>query len=427
MRIARPSIRFLPSAHGDSSRGFTMMELLMAMAIFSMLGLTVVILMRQAMTVFTSGTRGGLLQDRMATTIPQIEHSLKLVSLPASFDPPRAPPTEEDEMAEVEYTPPPPVRTRLRSTYVVMRDTPEGPLKGLPCYFGAWVEDISGKRGDPLLRLAGDRTGPDLRDIAPEEIDQATEDTMFKPSGGAREVCYVAVPEDPDHPAILTLYRGWRSPVGGEETLLEPENLDTLEKVRRRCRKITQGVLHFGITWRRVFAENWDPTSGRVGETEPFVGPIWDSTRALDKTFALYKDETSLGDPSDDIFPAWARLQITLAAPSAVGYKRGETYLADSVGAEVQTIRVANARAITAPGPNDRYLKVDGEWMRYRVSGVNAALGSVRVERGVRNTLAAPHDAEADVYVGLGESRDLRLLFRDRYARKTKRARSGGN
>lgn len=54
----------IPPRRSSAARGYTMMELLMAMSIFSLLGLLVVVLMRQGMTVFTSGTRGGLLQDR---------------------------------------------------------------------------------------------------------------------------------------------------------------------------------------------------------------------------------------------------------------------------------------------------------------------------------------------------------------------------
>lgn len=327
---------------------------------------------------------------------------------------------------EEEWKPPPPVRTRLRSTFILLRDVPEGPLKGLPCFYAAWVMDIGGVRGDPLLRAAGLETGPDLKELTPAAIDAANVDTRFKATGGAQEVCYIAVPEDPDHPGILTLYRGFRSPVGGEETLLEEGNLDTLEKVHQRCRKVATGVLHVGILWRRVFARDWERTPGRIGETEPYVGTIWDSTRGIDKTFGLYKGDLSLGNPNDDVFPAWARLEITLAAPSALGYGKGETYLTESVGTDERSIRVAFPRALAQPGPDERFLKVDGEWMSYRVSRVDTVTGRIPVERGARDTVKAPHDSDAEVYVGLGESRDLRLLYHDRFAREgTRRSGSG--
>ena len=391
----------------------------MAMAIFSLLGLLVVVLMRQGMTVFASGTRGGLLQDRMASTLPQLERNLRLLALPASFDPPPPPPTEEEMMDEAEYVPPPPVDVRVRSTLLTLRDVPEGPLKDLPVFFAAWVVDVGGKRSDPLLRAAGDRSGPDLRHIEPKEIDAANANTMFLPSGGLQEVCYVAVAEDEEYPALLTLYFGWRSPVGGPDTLLDEKNFDTLREIKERCRPVARGVLHLSVLWRRVFALNWDLTPGRVGETEPYVGHVWDSTRALDPKFGLFRDPKSLGDPSDDVFPAWARLEITLAAPSALGFGKGETYLTEGVGDGERKIRVAHPRMLLGPGPSIRYLKVDGEWMSYRVNRVNPVTGEVPVERGQRNTPAMSHDSDAYVYLGLGEARDVRLLFRDRFARST--------
>ena len=238
------------------------------------------------------------------------------------------------------------------------------------------------------------------------------------------EICYVAIPEDPDYPALLTLYEGFRSPIGGDESLLDPANVDTIREIRERCRPIAKGILHFGIVWRRVFATGWEETRGKVGEREPYVGRIWDSTRALDKQFALFKDLLSLGDPSDDIFPAWARLEITLMGPTTLGLGRGETSLADGINADERTITVLHPARLTGPGPDDRYLKIDGEWMSYQVSKVDGITGKiVGVQRGLRNTKKSSHTDGADVYVGLGSRRDVRLLSRDYYAKEEKGAK----
>jgi len=259
--------------------------------------------------------------------------------------------------------------------------------------------------------------GPDRKALTPTEVDRANPNTRFEPTGGLREVCYVAVPEDPDYPALLTLYHGWRSPVGGEGSLLEPESLDTLREIHEACRPIATGLLYLGVTWRRVFATDWEPTMGGVGEHDPYVGRIWDSTRALDPKFPLFRGRESLGDPSDDVFPAWARLTVTLVAPSAVGLGRGETALAADVGQDEPVILVENARVLLGPGPDERWLKVDGEWMRYRTAKVDLASGKVSVERGGRGSKKAMHEGGAEVYVGLTSRSIVRLLYRDHFAR----------
>ena len=237
------------------------------------------------------------------------------------------------------------------------------------------------------------RTGPDLKEYVPAEREVPDPDAAYKPTGGRMEICYIAVPEDPLYPALLTLYEGFRTPVGGEGTLLDPANLDTIREIRERCRPVATGILHFGITWRRVFAKNWDATQGKVGEREAYVGSTWDSTRALDKQFALYKDELSLGDPSDDIFPAWARLEITLMGPTTLGLGRGETSLAGRINDDDRALTVLHPTRLTGPGQDERMLKIDGEWIGYRVSKVDAVSGKITgIDRGLRDTKKAAHE-----------------------------------
>jgi prepilin-type N-terminal cleavage/methylation domain-containing protein len=405
----------------ENTHGFTMLELMMAMTIFSLLGMIVVMLMRQGMTIFVQGTQDSVLQDRMDTVLPQIQRRLEVIAQPPSFAPPPPPPPEEERLAGAEWKPPPPVWDRVRSGVVTPRDQPDESLKDRPCFYAAWIMDISGDRSDEFLRRAGERTGPDLKEYVPAERELPDPDAAYKPTGGRMEICYIAIPEDPVYPALLTLYEGFRTPIGGEGTLLDPANLDTIREIRERCRPIATGILHFGITWRRVFAKNWDATQGKVGEREAYVGSIWDSTRALDKQFALYKDELSLGDPSDDIFPAWARLEITLMGPTTLGLGRGETSLGGRINDDDRALTVLHPTRLTGPGPDDRMLKIDGEWIGYRVSKVDAISGKITgIDRGLRDTKKASHDPGADVYVGLDSRRDVRLLARDYYAREDK-------
>lgn len=398
------------------SQGFTLLELVMAVAVFTMLGTMVVFLMRQGLDVFTVGTSESSALDRAETILPRMVYDLEALALPPSFDPARLPLTEEERLAGREEVVLPPVDVRLRSAQFLPRDVPEGPLKGVPATYMAWVVNVSEDRSDPWLRRAGSRTGEDRNDLEPTAIDAANVDTAFRASGGLREVCYVAVAEDAAHPALMTLYYGWRSPVGGVESLLDPTNLNSLAKIRARCRPISTGLLHLEARWRRVFGDGWEITTGRIGEREPYVGIVWDSTRALDRAFPLFRDRTSLGDPSDDVFPAWVRLEVTLIPPDALGLGRGETTLAGAVSSEDDRIVVADAMPFVGPGPQERWLKVDGEWMRYDVRRVTVPTRTIAVQRGQRGTKAVPHDGDAEVYVGLSTDRVVRLLFRDLFA-----------
>jgi len=347
---------------------------------------------------------------------------LETLALPAVFDPPPPPPSEEERLAGAVYRPPPPVDVRLRAGPIRLRDVPEGALKDVPCFYAAWVSDVSGDRSDPFLRRAGERPGPGQRPLTPAEVDRADVEAAYLATGGLRELCWIAVPEDPARPALLTLYRGWRSPVGGEKTLLDPGNLDTLAEIREACRPVATDVLHLGARWRRVFASSFEATTGPVGEREPYVGEVWDSTRALDRGFPLFRAPESLVDPSDDVFPAWARLELTLVGPSTAGPGRGETALRDDASSDADAIVVEDPVPLVGPGPEDRWIKVDAEWMRYRTSRVDVATGKVYVERGLRGTARVLHAAGAEVYHGLTSDATVRLLHRDRFARREGRA-----
>lgn len=362
------------------------------------------------------------MQDRAETVLPGIVNELEVVALPASFDPPPPQPTEEDLLAGLKPRPLAPEPVRTRSCWIKLRDVPEGPLKGILAYYMAWVVDVSEDRSDPWLRRAGERSGPGQKDLVPSEVDVATVDTAFYATGGLREVCYLAVAEDPSFPAILTLYRGSRSPVGGEGSLLDPKTLDTLAAIHEKCRPVEKGLLHLEARWRRAFATSWQETSQRrLGEHAAYVGPLWDSTRALDPKFPLHVGSESLIDPSDDLFPAWVRLEVTLVAPSTLGFGRGETLLLDSVGPDDDVLMVEDPTLLVGPGPDIRWIKVDGEWMQYRPGRVDTKTGKVPVDRGLRGTSKTNHEEGAEVYLGLRSRRIVRLLSRDLFARPDKK------
>jgi hypothetical protein len=230
---------------------------------------------------------------------------------------------------------------------------------------------------------------------------------------------------DARYPGLLSVFRGYRAPVGGADSLLDPANFDSITKIRAKFDLRHEGVLHFAVTWRRVTADSWDMSRG-AGEDTPYVGPVWDSTRALaGKDWPLHKGPASLADPSDDWFPQYVRLEATVAPAGFQGYGRGEVRLAASVVSEDLRLTLDVLQPLLGPGPpTPRWIKVDHEWMVYDARRVDIDKREVPVERGQRGTTKAAHSESADAYVGQSATEVLRLpVWRDRTVR---RAPAGG-
>jgi len=413
--------------------GFTLLEILVAMAIFSVLGSMVVVFMRQSLDIFYAGTKQSAEMDRKDAVLPQIREDLSSLTIPGDFTPPRPPPTDDQiaRMNKANLPPPPPAEAvRLRAGYLTLRNTGDERFKNYPCFYMAWVTTNASEWSDRLKRRAGETPKGDgeLKSLTPGSIAGSDADTRYRATGGLTEVVWIAVPRDlmekrakdeVIYPAILTLYRGFRSPIGDpDKSLLVPENLDERDEILKACRPVAEGLLHFGAKWRRVFATTWDAEIGvGQGDTAPYVGPVWDSTRALEKTWPLYRGADSLPDASDDIFPAFVTLEATLAATGPFGAGRGELRILEPLTADASKLKVSDTDILLQPNlGRERWLKIDGEWMSYDVRDVNWERKEVRVRRGGRGTKKSTHDTGAWAYVGTPSRLQMRLpIFHDRY------------
>jgi prepilin-type N-terminal cleavage/methylation domain-containing protein len=403
--------------------GFTLLELLIAMSIFAVLGTAAVILMQQGAALFGAGARESELSDRQDDLLPELKRDLARLCLPDRFDPPPLPPDETALGGAPPPPPPPPVAERLRSGTLLLREAADSSVKSQPCTYLSFVISTGDEGHDPRLRTAGDT--PPLSETAKAftkaEVDKSARGTVFLPTGGRMEVCWIAVPMDPRYPGVLSVFRGYRAPVGGPETLLDPANFDTVTKIRAKFDLRHEGVLQFTVTWRRVIADTWNETVGRAaGDDVPYVGPMWDSTRALERTWPLHKSPASLSDPSDDWFPQYVRLEATVAPASFLGYGRGEARLNVPVGSDDLRVALDVITPLMGPGPADgRWLKVENEWMRFDRSKIDIDKREVPVERGQRGTTKVAHDAGADAYVGQAAVEVIRLpVWRDRTVRR---------
>jgi len=418
--------------HPSRARGFTLLEILVSMAIFTVLGSMVIVFMRQSLDIFYAGTKESGQLDRMDTALPQVRADLESMTIPADFTPPRPPPTEDEllRMGKEKPKPSPAVKVRLRSGTLVLRNTGDDRFKDYPCPYIAFVTTDASEWSDKFKRRAGEAPKGDgeLKALTPETVVGGDRDTRYQATGGLMEVLWIAVPQDlmeppenggPAYPAILTLYRGFRSPIGDpEKSLLDPEHFDERDEILKACRPVARGLIHFGATWRRSIATSWDTELGvGLGELAPYVGPDWDSTRALIKGWPLDHGPQSLSDPSDDIFPAFVMLEATFAAPTQFGMGRGELRLTDMVPADEMRLKVDDPDKLMQPNlGRQRWLKVDAEWMAYELGDVDWEKKEVRVRRGQRGTQKMGHESGAWIYVGAPSQLQMRLpVYRDVY------------
>ncbi len=413
-----------------NARGFTLLEILIAMAVFAMLGSMIVVFLRSSLDIFYVGTRDSKQLDRQDSVLPQLRGDFASIALPADFQAPAPPPSQDELDRRGTVKPPPPsaVAQRLRAGFVKLKQVAGDTFKDYPCYYIACVVADANEGADRLRRRAGavPAKGNDLKDLTPKSVIEGDRDTRYKATGGQTEVLWIAVPAaamrtpgegGPVYPAILTLYRGFRSPIGTPgKSLLMPENFDTPAEIKAACRPIAEGLLHFGARWRRVFAKSWElDLAIGYGARAPYVGPVWDSTRALEKGWSLHNGIASLSDPSDDIFPPFVRLEATLAINTQFGPGRGEFTLREGCSADETMLKVSNTDILMQPSlGKDRWMKIDNEWVHYELRDVDFAKGQIRVRRGMRGTKKVAHDSSAWCYVGTPATLEMRLpVFHD--------------
>lgn len=415
---ARPCLR--ETGCLQETGGFTMLELLVSMGIFAFLGTMMVWFMRESANIFYSGTREAAMSDRQDVVLPRVAADLSGLYVGNDFSPPPPQPTD-DQLASGARKPAPPVPTsvRLRAGFVTVRDLPEA-AKEHACFYMAFVTAMPDEWSDPLLRRAGAVVSPTAPAYTPSSEAGVQPEGGFKPAGGLMEILWIAIPDDPDHPEFLTLYRGFRTPIGdATDSLLEPDNFDSVAEIVKACEPAARGLLHVGALWRRAFATSWVEDQGTGGETDPYVGRYWDSTRGYESKFPFYRDAASRYDPSDDIFPAFVQLEIVMQQEGVFGFGRGDVLAIDPIGPQDVRMRVADTTPFFEPrlGRDPLYCKIGTEWLSYRRADVDGMSLSVRIQRGQRGTKAAAHVGSSWVHLGAPSRTEVTLpVTRERYA-----------
>ncbi|MHC4597582.1 MAG: PulJ/GspJ family protein [Planctomycetota bacterium] len=354
-------------------RAFTLVEILVSLSIFVVLGSMLVLALRTGVDTWRNTEDRRLLYEHAQLVLKQIEADLVNMAAPRLG--------EEGN-----------VQVRLLCDLDANRR-----------YRIRFIRTLMGDMTDPHLRYAG--TG------SPEHFDgvlngRDDRGKSLKPLSGLMEVAYVM---DPD-PASNILYRGVRSPVGGNGSLFRNENLDTRSKVLDRCTPVSDGVLYLGFHFWTQYTTTWklEPISESLGTA---CGPerIWDSTRGIlphpkkrgmkgkTNVFWLAVGPESADDPVDDVFPRQVQIHLCVAA----GGGAPNAKLTTNLDRKDRVIQVDSAAGFPTEDDPDlsRYVRIGTEWIYFQ-SRTSHTFEARSQTRGARGTKATSHEEGDEVWGG---------------------------
>jgi prepilin-type N-terminal cleavage/methylation domain-containing protein len=385
--------------------GYTLIELLLAMALFASLSTGLIALLARSSDFLASGASQTETMDSIQTFAEAFGADVRTLE---------SRPDTETGRPDV----------RLYCDWAGCKLAPDRTRPDLTIQRLFFVRAIPGDFGTP----AGRRAGVDVK--ADKFLEQSVDDAKnaaagkLRASGGLMEVFWTAMPESPDDLAVMQIWRGFRAPIGdppgpasaGVSTSLLPKKawrdptanaaergpLDAAE-IRARARPVLSGVLYFGVDFWASHTTTWAPTT-RAADGGPLV--TWDSTRGImvqgdqdaDSFFLSkrrgYQESASLDDPTDDVFPRKIRATCVV---EELGRNARVGYLQDALAPDAKSMSVADTKFFPAIETSHRYLKVDAEWMEVGVPDGNTF---PVIRRGARGTVAVKHDAGARVHHG---------------------------
>ena len=357
------------SSRWRSSRGFTLLELLAAAALFSVLGVLLFQMVRSAMDVWATGERNRELADRANSAFELLATDLR------------------DAWAG---TPGTALPGALLCTWRPEDDDKDGePERRIPLL--RFTRLCHEQAGLEWLARAGDVAGgqESVAGLQPQDP------TTLRPTGGLAESLYtLAARAGAPLPALLRVVH---TPAGGERSLLDPELEQQKERLLSDAAPAADDVLYFGVEFWGPGTTAWGP-DGRCYTA-------WDSTRGIippaDEGFPFGVGPASRADSSDDIWPRLVRLTLVL---DRAGGATGSGTLSEAAGAEAKAITVADASFLRDEEAPDHVL-IDDEWLA--VSSIDGR--TLQVQRGARGTVAAVHGERARVRTGRTFRRVLAL------------------
>ena len=392
-------------------RGFTLLEIMVSMTLFTMVGFAVVLLMRTGIDLWLAGNESSQQEDRIEMSVPRLEQDLRHVMVPVPHDRIPFDPNNPDPEFEPEPLPP---DNRFLSGYVTYKFRE----KEVACRYVSFVRGIEGlSEIEAYVRRAGTSSTAEAYIDGVNDEEEFAKNTHL-PTGGQCEVLWIWLPDEfgappgEERPGVGAVYRAYRSPIGGPGTLLDPKNFDEIKELRDDIQPdaMFQDVILFDIYFWTQYTTHWRWTKGEprvrgrpksvdeISAGLPECGPslTWDSTRGMfdeKAVFFLGRGKRSFNFSDDDIWPRMVRIEFALAETV--------TELSQPLSASGSTFSVVSGDFATGMG--ELYMvpmKIGEEWLR--IEGRDDTQRDMfRIEsHGQRFTSSAEHPAGTPVYFG---------------------------
>jgi len=360
-------VALIRRANKAGPRGFTLLELLAATALFAVLGTMLFQLLQGGMEISARGERVRDLEERALAVMDLMAEDLRHGWCGVG--------------GGGEQT----ARFLLESQALGSPD--HGPLQGQTALL-RFSRLLYEQRALAWLRHAGERPGAERA----ATLSGREDPNELLPTGGLAESLYTCalVPDE----ALPVLVRLSRSPVGGAGSLLAAEVADLEQRLLWDGVPLVSRVLHFSVRCWAPATVAWQVAAPSEGAP---ASSTWDSTRGLGHVdpagLAQGQSPGSLLDGRDDLFPPAVRIALVLDPYSES--QQAEAQLAEDLGPESTRLRMSSGRL----GGDDRsppFVWIDGEWL-----GVQSRVGDeLIVERGQRGTVAAAHRQGSAIRVG---------------------------
>lgn len=390
--------------------GFTLMELMLAMSLFSLLSVGLVTLLSRSTNLLSEGNSGVATLDSLQVFSEIIERDVTTLYTQRDAD---------TGMPDV----------RLYCDFAESKYDAEDDKAVTPIQRLMFVRMIPNEATSPVTRQAGTAVGQAAQAYLDQKDDniEALEGRLL-PTGGQMEVFYTSIPDSTDDPAVMSLYRGIRAPIGGKGSLLPTRRASDpsatvdvrgplhLPEVAKVADRVLTGVLYFGVEFWGRKTLSWDSS------VRPPAGPstTWDSSRGIlpggkgSDSFHLAKSgfgpDSSLNDPVDDVFPR--RIRVTLVVEE-VGPNASTGVLAEDLSAETKSVPLLSSQFVPVVEGARRYVKIGTEWIEFLGRSDNTLTGCTR---GARGTTAQAHPEGSVVHHGRTLVREFAVpTFRDSY------------
>ncbi len=405
------------------SRGFTLIELVTTATIFAILGAMLFSMVKSGMDMWTRGEAQRDEIEKSTVVLETIAGGLR-----SAF-------TENDPMGER-------AEVRFYSDFVDYDCDRDGEretrLQRL-----AFVRINVEERENLEMRVAGDLPlGRRYFTLSEAEIDllyrrnqeeetyrssgdELDEMDVYRPTGGLAECLFTAFPStltrDGKMSGTMSLFRGYRSPIGGEDSFFAPGALRDPFDVAAQLVPVMGGVLHIEFRFFDQDSFTFDQREAQPG-TKGGAGYVWDSTRGVlfpegdeegknafrlaSTSGTLDSTEGSEDDPSDDIYPSRVKIVVVI---NAGGGQDGLARLTRTIGPNTSRIPVDIVLPFREWRFGEKYVRLGAEWIRFsRLDGNELVVD----ERGVRNTIPSDHKKGRPIFAGRAFSAEVSIPAR---------------